>query len=83
MIAWARSLAERGQLDAARTLAARLREFHNADAREFFAACAPAASAASAAPATAAASAVVTAQAFQCERPAHAPGWQAFLTPPR
>jgi O-antigen ligase len=83
MIAWARSLAERGELDAARTLAARLREFHNADAREFFEPCAPAASAASAAHGTVAPSPASAAQAFQCERPAHAPGWQSFLPHPR
>jgi hypothetical protein len=39
MIAWSRSLAARGELDAARHLAARLREFHKADAEEFFQAC--------------------------------------------
>ena len=75
MIAWARSLAERGQLDAARHLAARLREFHNADAAEFFEACAAPASAPASAPA-------VAARPFQCEPPAHAPGWQAFLPHP-
>lgn len=40
MIAWARDLAAHGQLDLARTLAARLREFRNPDADEFFAPCA-------------------------------------------
>ncbi len=39
MIAWSRSLAERGQLDAARFIAERLREFRKADAETFFKAC--------------------------------------------
>ncbi len=39
MMAWARDLAQNGQLDAARTVAQRLREFRNPDADEFFAAC--------------------------------------------
>ena len=39
MIAWARQLALTGQVDAARWLAQRLREFHNPDADEFFAPC--------------------------------------------
>jgi O-antigen ligase len=39
MIAWARALDETGERDKARYLAERLREFHNPDAKEFFAAC--------------------------------------------
>lgn len=39
MIAWARHLAANGQLDLARTLAARLKEFRNSDSDEFFAPC--------------------------------------------
>lgn len=39
MMAWARTLAQGGELDAARTVAQRLREFRNPDADEFFAAC--------------------------------------------
>lgn len=39
MVAWARYLAANGQLDLARTLAARLREFRNPDSDEFFAPC--------------------------------------------
>ena len=39
MIAWAQSLAARGEVDAARHVAARLREFRKADAEEFFAPC--------------------------------------------
>ena len=39
MIAWANALAESGQADRARYIAARLREFHKEDADEFFAPC--------------------------------------------
>jgi O-antigen ligase len=39
MIAWANALAESGQFDRARYVAARLREFHKAEADEFFAPC--------------------------------------------
>ncbi|HSW08634.1 PglL family O-oligosaccharyltransferase [Aquabacterium sp.] len=39
MLAWTRHLAANGQLDRARALAARLREFRNADSDEFFAPC--------------------------------------------
>ena len=42
MIAWADALAESGQTDRARYIAARLREFRNADAAEYFAPCADA-----------------------------------------
>ena len=40
MIAWARHLAASGQIDLARALADRLREFRNADAAQFLAVCA-------------------------------------------
>jgi hypothetical protein len=78
MIAWSRSLAERGQLDAARYVAGRLREFRKDDAESFFQACplasapVPAAASASSAP-PASASAPET---FPCERPLRAPGWR-------
>lgn len=77
MIAWAKALAARGELDAARHLAARLREFRKADAEEFFAPCpdAPLPVAATAAPAAAAASALP----FQCELPTRVPDWRAFV----
>ncbi len=39
MLAWARAYAERGDLDKARYVADRLREFRNPASREFFAAC--------------------------------------------
>ena len=73
MIAWSQSLAAHGQLDEARHLAARLREFGKEDAGDFFAPCA--ASAVSASNAASAASAA----AFQCELPAHASGWHDFV----
>jgi hypothetical protein len=79
MIAWSRSLAERGQLDAARVIAERLREFRKADAETFFQAC-PAGPApvlpTSAASATSASSAASAAETFPCERPVRAPGWR-------
>nr|HET7859347.1 Wzy polymerase domain-containing protein [Caldimonas sp.] len=39
MAAWARAFAERGEVDKARWISDRLREFRNEDADEFFAAC--------------------------------------------
>ena len=42
MLAWARALDEVGETDKARFVAARLREFHNEQADEFFAPCSPA-----------------------------------------
>lgn len=75
MLAWAKSLAERGQLDQARHIAQRLREFHKADAEDFFAACD--AAAAAAAPASAASS--PPAQPFQCQAPQRVPSWREFL----
>jgi hypothetical protein len=72
MIAWSRALAERGQLDAARFIAERLREFRKTDAENFFDAC-PVAHAPASSPAASAASA---ADAFQCELPVRAPGWR-------
>ncbi|HYN60678.1 MAG TPA: Wzy polymerase domain-containing protein [Rubrivivax sp.] len=65
MIAWARALARAGELDKARHLAQRLREFRNPLADEFFAACeAPREDA----PA-----------AFQCEAPERVPAWREYL----
>jgi hypothetical protein len=39
MVAWATALHERGEVDKARYVAARLREFRNPQAAEFFAPC--------------------------------------------
>ena len=67
MMAWARTLAEEGQLDHARYLAARLREFDKTDAEAFFAPC------------PLAASAPAPGLPFQCETPRQLPTWQALL----
>jgi O-antigen ligase len=61
MIAWSQALAQRGELDAAAHLAARLREFRRAESVPFLAVCADAASAA---------------PAFQCRAPAPAFDWR-------
>jgi hypothetical protein len=73
MMAWAQALAERGELDAARHVAARLREFRKTDAEEFFSACALAAL-----PPAAAGSAPQE-MPFQCQEPARPLPWRAFL----
>jgi hypothetical protein len=72
MVAWAHSLAERGELDAARHIAARLREFRKIDATEFFAPCPDAPG--TAPPPSSAADALP----FQCERPLREPAWRDF-----
>jgi hypothetical protein len=65
MMAWANALAKAGELDKARHLAQRLREFRNPLADEFFEVCdEPHADA----PAP-----------FQCEAPARVPGWRDYL----
>jgi hypothetical protein len=65
MIAWAQALARAGELDKARHLAQRLREFRNPQADEFFAACdAPDGS---------------TPPPFQCQPPDLAPHWRDYL----
>jgi hypothetical protein len=56
MVAWAQALAAHGDLERARHIAARLREFHNPASDEFFEPCTQPASAASAPP-------------FQCQPP--------------
>jgi O-antigen ligase len=82
MVAWSRSLAARGHLDAARYVAERLREFRKSDAETFFEACPagptapPSAAAVVPASAASAASAPSAADAFACERPVRAPGWR-------
>jgi hypothetical protein len=65
MIAWAQALARSGELDKARHLAQRLREFRNPQADEFFAPCAvPDAG---------------EPPPFQCEAPQIEPTWRDFL----
>ncbi|MCG3190599.1 MAG: hypothetical protein LKCHEGNO_03349 [Burkholderiaceae bacterium] len=66
MIAWAQALAAEGELDKARWLAARIREFRNPGADEFFAPCAQPAAAAS---------------AFQCQPPQRVVPWREFTLP--
>jgi len=66
MMAWARALHEHGDLERARYVAARLREFHNPQAAEFFAACERAPEPGAARP-------------FQCEPPTVALDWRDFL----
>ena len=68
MIAWSRALARAGELDMARHLAQRLREFRNPQAEEFFDAC-------DATDAPAAASA----PAFQCQPATQPPPWRDYL----
>ncbi len=64
-IAWAKALARAGELDKARHLAQRLREFRNPLADEFFEVCDE--------PPTQAP------RPFQCEAPARVPEWREFL----
>jgi len=66
MIAWAQALAAEGELDKARWLAARIREFRNPGADEFFAPCGNAATAAA---------------AFQCQPPQRVVPWREFTRP--
>lgn len=63
MMAWARALAANGHQDEARWVAARLRDFRNADAAEFFAPCANTATAPSSLP-------------FQCQPPQRVHDWR-------
>ena len=65
MMAWANALAATGQVDKARYLAARLAEFHNEQAEEFFAPCDEPPKEGEAPP-------------FQCEAPQHAWSYRDF-----
>ncbi|HEX6016655.1 MAG TPA: Wzy polymerase domain-containing protein, partial [Burkholderiaceae bacterium] len=65
MIAWAQALAAQGELDKARWLAARIREFRNPGADEFFAPCQQAAAATH----------------FQCQPPQRVVPWREFTRP--
>jgi len=69
MVAWAEWLAAHGELDLARHLAARLREFRSPDAEEFFAPCPERAMPAASAPGA----------PFQCQLPERVPHWREFL----
>lgn len=70
MIAWAKALARAGELDKARYLAQRLREFRNPQADEFFAECDAAHTEADPAEA---------APPFQCQPPVAPPNWRDYL----
>ena len=72
MMAWADALAERGETEAARHIAQRLREFRKPDSAEFLAVCevGDAATAAASAP---------TAPPYQCQAPVQVPGWRSFV----
>ena len=63
MIAWAQALAQSGDVDRARHLAARLREFRNPNSDDFFAPCADAA---------------LQPRPFQCEPPETLYSWRDF-----
>lgn len=63
MMAWAKAFAERGDLDRARHIAARLREFRNPQAEEFFAPCKHEA---------------VQPRPWQCEPPSRTMDWRDF-----
>ena len=60
---WAEALAQSGEVDRARHLAARLREFRNPNSDEFFAPCAPEA---------------LAPRPFQCEPPTNIYDWRDF-----
>jgi hypothetical protein len=64
MIAWSQALAAQGDLDKARWLAARIREFRNPGSDEYFAPCQDSAQAA---------------QAFQCQPPTRVVHWREFV----
>jgi O-antigen ligase len=64
MIAWSQALAAQGDLDKARWLAARIREFRNPGADEYFAPCQDPAQAA---------------RAFQCQAPTRVVHWREFV----
>lgn len=69
MMAWARGLAANGHADQARWVAARLRDFRNADAAEFFAPCTDATMAPADLP-------------FQCQPPQRAHDWRTLVRLP-
>jgi O-antigen ligase len=86
MMAWARAWADAGDLERARHLAARLREFRNPASAEFFEPCAAAvAPVAPTAPTTPAAGREAALadqpEPFQCTAPTQALGWRDFRAP--
>jgi hypothetical protein len=89
MMAWARAYADSGDLERARFIAARLREFRNPASAEFFEPCtvapagAAAGTAAPAAPVATRREAVLADQPepFQCSAPTGTLGWRDFRAP--
>ncbi len=77
MMAWARAHADAGDLDRARHLAARLREFRNPASSDFFEACAASAPASQGRAGREAALADQP-EPFQCESPSRELGWRDF-----
>ena len=67
MVAWAQALAQNGDVDRARHIAARLREFRNPNSDEFFAPCTDAA---------------LAPRPFQCEPPTRRYDWRDFTDAP-
>jgi hypothetical protein len=64
MIAWSQALAAQGEMDKARWLAARIREFRNPGSDEYFAPCSDP---------------LRAAQAFQCQPPTRVVDWREFV----
>jgi hypothetical protein len=64
MIAWSQALASQGELDKARWLAARIREFRNPGSDEYFAPCNDPS---------------LAAKAFQCQPPTRVVNWREFM----
>lgn len=77
MMSWAEWLADHGQVDRARYLAARLREFRKTESEDFFAGCTGLQAAAAAA---SAASMPVPTMPFACEPPQQPHGWHEFVS---
>ena len=84
MMAWAKALDENREPDKARYVAARLKEFRNEQAEEFFEPCAapgsalPSASASSPSPAASARATAARAPPFQCQAPTQALRFEDF-----
>jgi len=80
MLAWAKALDEAGETDKARYVAARLKEFRNDQAEEFFAVCDPAnlAAAKAAAPSSSPSAATDGPSPFQCLAPQRKLGYRDF-----
>jgi hypothetical protein len=69
MMAWSQALATSGEVDAARYMAARLREFKKEDAQGFFSAC----------PGLTTPADTSAAAPFACASPVASPSWKSYL----